>query len=159
MDTYPSDHWRLLGRLVFSARTRAGYTDTQRWSEAVGRSSRMVLGLERGEAVGKGTLDRVAAVLDWHPGVPYAVLSTGRAEVLEDAPPRSVGSVSAGNDDAPSQWLTRTRSDLTDEEMEELWQQSEQVLEALKAQVLARRTRGSTLGNTRGNDTQSGSSS
>lgn len=74
MRKHSAEDWRRLGRRVYQARIRAGYSDTQQWATAVGRSTRMLLGLERGEAVGNGTLDLVAATLEWPDELPYTIL-------------------------------------------------------------------------------------
>ena len=64
MADYPAEHWAALGRLVYTTRSEL-YPDTKRWASVVGRSSRMLLGLERGEPVGRGTLTKVAKALGW----------------------------------------------------------------------------------------------
>lgn len=65
---YTDEAWRAFGRVVHSARIKAGFSDLKAWIEAVGRSDRMLLGLERGEPVGRGTLRNVEAALGWQPG-------------------------------------------------------------------------------------------
>lgn len=52
------------------------------------------------------------------------------------------------HDDGLGQWLTRTKSELTDAEQEQMWRDAEPVLEALLERTLAKRRRGSTLGDT-----------
>ncbi|VXB83489.1 hypothetical protein [Aeromicrobium sp. 9AM] len=141
MKKYSADNWRKLGRRVYQARIRAGYTDTQTWADAVGRSTRMLLGLERGEAVGNGTLDLVAAALEWTPEEPYEVLE---GLELADAPPVPLpgegGSVSAVADDGPEfEFLTRVREDLTDEEMDQLMKEATPYLQMLMRDIKARR--------------------
>jgi hypothetical protein len=49
------EDWKALGRAVYSARVKAGYRDTARWAATLGRSTRVVLGLERGEPTGRRT--------------------------------------------------------------------------------------------------------
>lgn len=63
MKKYPAENWERLGRWVYEARHQAGFSDTKVWAEAASRSSRMLLGLERGEPVGAGTLQAVADAL------------------------------------------------------------------------------------------------
>ncbi|WP_328988421.1 hypothetical protein OG394_19595 [Kribbella sp. NBC_01245] len=65
MHDYDSHGWQRLGRLVRAARVKAGYGESREWSARVGRSTRMLLGLERGEPVGDATLARVAESLGW----------------------------------------------------------------------------------------------
>lgn len=77
--TYPDEHWEALGRWVLEARRRAGYADTKVWKQAVGRSERMLLGLERGERVGTGTIDAVASALNIEPGLLFGILESGEA--------------------------------------------------------------------------------
>jgi transcriptional regulator with XRE-family HTH domain len=64
-----AEDWSRLGREVRRARKAAGFTDTIKWAQAVGRSSRVVLGLERGEPTGDETLELVSLALgkdvDW----------------------------------------------------------------------------------------------
>ncbi len=174
MNQYDDDAWLRLGRAVKRARLEAGYSDTKRWAAAVGRSSRMLLGLERGEPVGDGTLDRVAIALKWAQETPYRFLAdpefgkpdeTGRTpddqwrqhrdhaigqaeELLESVGARPDGGHNDDHDDGLGQWLTRTKSELTDAEQEQMWKDAEPVLEALLERTLAKRRRGSTLGDT-----------
>lgn len=68
------EDWTRLGRAVHAARTEAGYGDTREWANAVGRTTRMLLGLERGEQVGGGTLDLVERTLGWPPQHAYRIL-------------------------------------------------------------------------------------
>jgi hypothetical protein len=89
-------NWETLGRAVLSARDRAGYSDTRRWSELVGRSSRMLLGLERGEQVGPKTLARVEGALGWPVGWTHRILA-GEADA--PPPPEPTGTASAPTDD------------------------------------------------------------
>lgn len=53
----------------------AGYADTAIWSEKVGRSTRMLLGLERGEQVGPRTLALIEGVLQKQPGWAHRYLA------------------------------------------------------------------------------------
>lgn len=94
MTTYPAAHWAALGVWVGRARRAAGYADTLAWAEAVGRSSRVVLGLERGEPAGDRTLQGVARALDvqlrdlleiLHTGVQPSLSIVGAATTAPDA--------------------------------------------------------------------------
>ena len=71
--------WRALGREVQRARLAAGYSDTAAWAERVGRSDRMLLGLERGERVGPKTLALVAAALGKDISWVYDILHSTQA--------------------------------------------------------------------------------
>ncbi|WP_338182967.1 hypothetical protein [Jatrophihabitans sp.] len=64
MRKYPAENWEWLGQWIHDARVVAGYSDTKKWAAAVGRSPRQLLGLERGEQVGTGTIEAVAKALD-----------------------------------------------------------------------------------------------
>lgn len=79
MKTYSPEHWQALGGWVAGARAQAGYSDTKQWAEAVGRSTRQLLGLERGESVGPKTIEAVASTLGVAAWVLYDVLETGRS--------------------------------------------------------------------------------
>jgi len=69
MREYPKDHWQALGRWVQEARMQVSdWRDMEGWARTVGRSSRQLRGLERGEQVGIGTIEAVAhalGVADW----------------------------------------------------------------------------------------------
>lgn len=80
MRKYPREHWQALGDLVGTARHQAGYSDTKRWAEAVGRSSRMLLGLERGEPVGPKTIEAIAETLGIANWSLFEVLDRGRVD-------------------------------------------------------------------------------
>lgn len=75
MRKYPAENWKRLGRWVYDNRVRGGYTDTKEWAEAVGRSTRQLLGLERGEPVGAGTINRVADALTLPASMLFAILA------------------------------------------------------------------------------------
>ena len=75
MRMYRSADWSRLGRAVYSARMRAGYQDTKKWADHVGRSTRTLLGLERGEEVGTGTITAIEIALGWPPQWAYSVLN------------------------------------------------------------------------------------
>ncbi len=74
------EDWQALGREVQRARMAAGMGDTKAWVRAVGRSDRILLGLERGEHVGPKTLTLVAEALGWPTGKPYDILNGRLAE-------------------------------------------------------------------------------
>ncbi len=63
MRKYPEENWKRLGEWVGDQRRQAGYTATTTWAAKVGRSSRVVLGLERGEPAGDKTIRAVATAL------------------------------------------------------------------------------------------------
>lgn len=69
------NRWEELGRAVLAARMRSGYADTRKWADTVGRSSRMLLGLERGEHVGPKTLTKVEDTLGWPVGWSHRILT------------------------------------------------------------------------------------
>ena len=90
MNRYSRSDWQRLGDIVSAARRADGFSDTQQWCEIVGRSDRMLLGLERGEPVGKGTLRLIEDALDWPAGHATRVLAgealAGPARVATVAP-------------------------------------------------------------------------
>lgn len=72
---YERADWLRLGRAIKRARmSHPTYRNTQEWASAVGRSSRVVLGLERGEPTGDETLMRVEQLLDWPADFAWNVL-------------------------------------------------------------------------------------
>jgi hypothetical protein len=73
--------WKRLGTAVQSARLRAGWDDMADWVDAVGRSSRVLLGLERGETTGAGTLRRIEELLHWRPGYADVILTDESADL------------------------------------------------------------------------------
>lgn len=79
MKTYPPGHWKALGSWIAGARTQAGYSDTKEWSAAASRSTRQLLGLERGESVGPKTIEAVATALEVDSGVLFGILEAGEA--------------------------------------------------------------------------------
>jgi hypothetical protein len=107
--------WQALGRAVYSARARAGYRDTAKWAARIGRSTRVLLGLERGEPTGGRTLLLVEEALGWPAGWTDRIL-TGQA----DGPPES--SVGPVAEDAPLFRYQRP-SGLTDQEWDDLRRQ------------------------------------
>lgn len=89
MTRYSLADWKRLGRAVYSARVAEGFGDTQQWCDIVGRSDRMLLGLERGESVGKGTLRLIEDALGWDAGQAFTILD-GATPPTRDAVPASV---------------------------------------------------------------------
>ncbi len=95
------EDWAALGRAVYRARARAGYRDTARWAARIGRSTRVALGLERGEPTGPRTLMLIEDALGWPAGWTSKILSgeaDGEPTVTEQNPqpapeidPRPVG--------------------------------------------------------------------
>jgi hypothetical protein len=85
------EDWKALGRAVYSARVKAGYRDTARWAATLGRSTRVVLGLERGEPTGRRTLLMVEEALDWPLGWCDLILTGKETGPPTDAPPAFVG--------------------------------------------------------------------
>lgn len=71
---YPAENWKMLGKWVATARRSRGFSETLEWAEAVERSPRMLLGLERGEGVGDGTLKRIASALGVEVSMLYLIL-------------------------------------------------------------------------------------
>ena len=90
MNRYSRSDWQRLGDAVGYARRADGFTDTQQWCEIVGRSDRMLLGLERGEPVGKGTLRLIEDALDWPAGQTTRILAGQPISPPEPPAPASV---------------------------------------------------------------------
>lgn len=57
------------------ARRAAGFSKTPAWAAKVGRSDRVLLGLERGEAVGPDTYAAVAEAIGWPLSRVYDILN------------------------------------------------------------------------------------
>lgn len=76
--------WKRLGTAVQSARIRAGWEDMTDWVDAVGRSSRVLLGLERGETTGAVTLRRIEELLHWRPGYADVLLADPNADLAPE---------------------------------------------------------------------------
>lgn len=68
MPTYPTAAWERLGREIKTARRRGGMSDSALWAQKIGRSTRTLLGLERGEPTGDDTLLRIEEALGWPTG-------------------------------------------------------------------------------------------
>jgi hypothetical protein len=60
---------------------RAEWKDMGAWVDAVGRSSRLLLGLERGEQVGAPTLRTIEELLGWRPGYANVILEDPNADL------------------------------------------------------------------------------
>lgn len=97
--------WKRLGSAVQAARMRRDdWADTAEWASVVGRSTRVMLGLERGEPTGAKTLRRIEDLLGWPVNYcdkilsdPHANLAPGVPRVLAeqygyDPPPRALDS-------------------------------------------------------------------
>lgn len=74
MRKYPEENWRHLGRWIHDARIQGGTVDMNEWAERVGRSTRQLRGLERGESVGPKTIEAVANALGIEPWYLFAIL-------------------------------------------------------------------------------------
>lgn len=68
MPKYGHSAWYFLGTQIKTARKQQGMRDTKLWADKVGRSTRVLLGLERGEPVGDDTLELVELALGWPAG-------------------------------------------------------------------------------------------
>lgn len=77
MANYERAAWGRLGQAVHEARTEAGLGLTADWVEEVNRSSRVLLGLERGERVGTSTLHLIEDALGWPRGGCFRILTGG----------------------------------------------------------------------------------
>lgn len=92
------------------------------------------------------TQGKIERALGWEHGTISSIEAGAEPPALIDPDAEPDAAVGADAHPGLGQWLTRAESEMTDEEMEELWGSTEHVLEALKAQILSRRRRGSTLG-------------
>lgn len=63
-----------LGMFITRARLAAGYGDTGKWADAIGRSTRVALGVERGESAGVNTYTAIENALGWLEGTCYRIL-------------------------------------------------------------------------------------
>lgn len=77
MRTYPVERWLRLGKIIARARVEAGFGDTKDWVARIGRSDRVLLGLERGEHTGQHTLRLIEAAIGWPVGSCEDYLSGG----------------------------------------------------------------------------------
>jgi hypothetical protein len=112
MADYDRRAWTQLGRAVWSARRRAGHVKTQDWADRVGRSSRMLLGLERGEPVGRETLALIEGALGWADGRCYEILDGVQGPATTEVIPRPEDELVGSN---------LHPSDFTLEEWTKLW--------------------------------------
>lgn len=80
MKSYPPENWKALGEWVSVARHQAGYSDTKRWAHVVGRSTRMLLGLERGEPVGAKTIEAISEALGVANWAVFEILDSGEPD-------------------------------------------------------------------------------
>lgn len=89
VNRYSRADWQRLGVAVQAARLRhkdKGWDDMPGWADAVGRSTRILLGLERGERVGAKTLREVEALLGWADGHADEILRNPAADTAPDVP-------------------------------------------------------------------------
>lgn len=85
MTDYSAQDWERLGRAVKRSRMNSPeLSSTKIWAARIGRSSRTLLGLERGEPVGDATLFRIENELNWPEGYSWKILD-GSA-IREEAP-------------------------------------------------------------------------
>lgn len=84
MEKYAAENWQELGRWVQRSRLGAGISDVKEWAELVGRSTRQLQGLERGEPVGSKTLELVAAKLGSDLPDLYEILNGGPGAARAD---------------------------------------------------------------------------
>ena len=74
MAYYDIESRKTLGRVIGRSRRAAGYADTDKWASEVGRSTRTVLGIERGDSAGPKTYARIEELLGWYTGACYEFL-------------------------------------------------------------------------------------
>lgn len=86
MKDYPAENWKALGDWVSLARHQTNYSDTQAWAKAVGRSTRILLGLERGESVGAKTIEAIAEVLGVANWSVFGILESGSSANVDWTP-------------------------------------------------------------------------
>jgi hypothetical protein len=117
------EDWQALGRAVYRGRVKAGFRDTALWAARIGRSTRVLLGLERGEPTGRRTLLMIEEALDWPAGWCDLILA-GEQFGPPDASPRAEtgGSVGSAGDDLPLFRYQRPPG-LTDREWDDLRRQ------------------------------------
>lgn len=68
-------------------RRHEGLANMANWADTIGRSTRILLGLERGEAAGAKTLRRIEEVLGWPPGYADRILSDPTVDTAPDLLP------------------------------------------------------------------------
>lgn len=147
-----TDDWSIAGEILYRRRRTKGLTQAQ--VQAAGGPSTAIQ-----RQVENGTYS-ASMHQSLRRGYEQALgLPRGSIDILlaGESLPDDADSVGAGadggrqddaHDDGLGQWLTRTRSELTDAEQEQMWNDAQPVLEALLERTLAKRRRGSTLGDT-----------
>lgn len=110
MRNYAPDDWARLGQAVFEARSESGLSKTTDWVAQVGRSSRILLGLERGEQTGSGTLERIEDALGWPRGSTHRLLAGGVTD-WRDLAVGGDGHTSPGYVSAPGERVESGASD------------------------------------------------
>lgn len=84
--------WKRLGLAVQGARMRQpDLRDMNEWASVVGRSPRLLQGLERGERVGAPTLRLIEEILKWRTGYAEVILSDPSADTSPDRPRAAAG--------------------------------------------------------------------
>lgn len=122
---YPAENWKKLGKWVGVARRGAGFGELADWVAAVGRTDRVLLGLERGETVGDGTLRGIAHALGADLATLYSILSTGSV----GPPGQDAGYVASPGE--------RVASGVTDDEVLREIRAMRADMEGLRAEVRA----------------------
>lgn len=94
-DKHTAGDWERLGAAVLAARRRAGHRDMKEWALLVGKSTRILLGLERGEPVGRNTLRDIEELLHWPPGYCDVILTDPSADLAPETkrPGKSIGAL------------------------------------------------------------------
>lgn len=95
-----------LGAEVRQARKRAGFSRTPEWADKIGRSDRVLLGLERGESVGADTYAAVAAALGWSLDRLYSILAGEPGNESADPDP---GLATVSDDELAAEVLRRMK--------------------------------------------------
>jgi hypothetical protein len=108
MDTYPSEAWQRLGRILERRRGELGYGFRQRTRFVQERGGRMISvktisRLENGEreSYPESTVGTVEAIYQWSPGSVESVLKGGEPNPLLPAPPASAARDPLTNPEAP----------------------------------------------------------
>jgi hypothetical protein len=108
MDTYPSEAWQRLGRMLERRRGELGYGFRQRARFVQERGSRMISvktisRLENGErgSYPESTIGTVEAIYQWSPGSVEAVLKGGEPNASLQAAPPSARRQALTNPEAP----------------------------------------------------------
>ena len=108
MDTYPSEAWERLGRMLERRRGELGYGFRQRARFVQERGARMISvktisRLENGErdSYPESTVGTVEAIYGWSPGSVESVLNGGEPTSIQPATPASASRDPLTNPDAP----------------------------------------------------------